>query len=67
MPRAAVAEAVVGGFFVRDPYRPLGEVWSAGRAVRHEPVPETYAPRRACVVSDGGGTLVARDDGAPSA
>ena len=20
-------EAVVGGFFLRDPYRPLGEVW----------------------------------------
>ncbi len=52
---AAVEEAVVGGFFVRDPYRPLGEVWAAGRAVRHEPLPATYAPRRACVVSDGGG------------
>jgi hypothetical protein len=29
---AAVEEAVVGGFFVRDPYRPLGEVWADGRA-----------------------------------
>ena len=28
----------MGGFFVRDPYRPLGEVWIDGRAVRHEPV-----------------------------
>jgi len=40
---AAVEEAVVGGFFVRDP--------------------EAYAPRRACVVSDGDGVrIVARDD-----
>ena len=60
---AAVEEAVVGGFFVRDPYRPLGEVWAAGRAVRHEPLPETYAPRRACVVSDGGAVrIVARGE-----
>ena len=44
---AAVEEPVVVGFFVRDPVRPLGEVWAAGRAVRHEPLPETYAPRRA--------------------
>ena len=29
---AGVEEAVVGGFFVRDPYRPLGEVWIDGRA-----------------------------------
>jgi hypothetical protein len=48
---AGVEEAVVGGFFVRDPYRPLGEVWIEGRAVRHEPAPARYAPRRACVVS----------------
>ena len=53
----------MGGFFVRDPYRPLGEVWTDGRACRHEPVPEPYAPRRACVVSDGDGVrIVARDD-----
>lgn len=62
---AAVEEAVVGGFFVRDPYRPLGEVWAAGRAVRHEPLPESYAPRRACVVSDGDGVQIVARDGAP--
>jgi hypothetical protein len=61
----AAEEAVVGGFFVRDPYRPLGEVWAAGRAVRHEPLPETYAPRRACVVSDGGGIRIVAREGAP--
>jgi hypothetical protein len=59
---ASVEEAVVGGFFVRDPYRPLGEVWAAGRAVRHEPLPDRYAPRRACVVNHGDGVgIVARD------
>lgn len=57
-----VEEAVVGGFFVRDPYRPLGEVWVGGRRVRHEPVPDVYAERRACVMSagDGGVRIVAR-------
>jgi hypothetical protein len=62
---ATVQEAVVGGFFVRDPYRPLGEVWAAGRAVRHEPLPERFAPRRACVVSDGDGVRIVSRDGAP--
>ena len=55
---AGVEEAVVAGFFVRDPYRPLGEVWVDGRAVRHEPVAAPYAPRRACVVSDGDGVRI---------
>lgn len=59
---AGVEEAVVGGFFVRDPYRPLGEVWIDGDAVRHEPAPARYARRRACVVSDGDGVrIVPRD------
>src|SRR5437764_11841089 len=48
---AGVDEAIVGGFFVRDPYRPLGEVWIGGREVRHEPVPAAYAARRACLVA----------------
>jgi exopolysaccharide biosynthesis protein len=58
-----VEEAVVGGFFVRDPYRPLGDVWVDGRRVRHEPVPERFAARRACVVSarDGDVQIVARE------
>ena len=33
-----IDEAVVGGFYLRDPYRPLGEVWIGGRPARHEPV-----------------------------
>jgi hypothetical protein len=46
-------EAIVGGFFVRDPYRPLGELWLGGRALDHEPVAAPYGERRACVAIDG--------------
>ena len=57
-----VGDAVVGGFFVRDPYRALGEVWVGGRRVRHERVDPPYGDRRACVTSDGNGVrLLARD------
>jgi hypothetical protein len=60
---AGVDEAVVGGFFLRDPYRPLGEVWIGGRPVRHEPVAAPYGGRRACVVvEDGAVRLAARAD-----
>ena len=44
-----VAEALVAGFFVRDPYRPLGEVRLGGAPVEHEPVAAPWAQRRACV------------------
>ncbi|WP_170179270.1 phosphodiester glycosidase family protein [Solirubrobacter pauli] len=46
-------EAMVGGFFLRDPYRPLGEVWIGGAAVPHEPVAEPWAGARACLHVDG--------------
>jgi hypothetical protein len=56
-----IEEAVVGGFFLRDPYRPLGEVWIGGRALRHEPVAGPFARRRACVVpGDGTVEMLAR-------
>ena len=45
-----VEEAVVAGFFLRDPYRPLGELWIDGRPVPHEPVVSPYAARRGSVV-----------------
>jgi Phosphodiester glycosidase len=58
---ARVDEAIVGGFFVRDPFRPLGDVWIDGRQVAHEPVPDPYAERRGClVVGDGGVELLTR-------
>ena len=33
--------------------------------MRHEPVPELYAPRRACVVSDGDGVRIVARERAP--
>jgi hypothetical protein len=49
-----VEEAVVGGFFLRDPYRPLGELWIDGRPERHEPIAAPYGERRASVVVEDG-------------
>lgn len=51
--RHGVGEAIVGGFFVRDPYRPLGALRADGGPVAFEPVAEPYGDRRACVWSDG--------------
>lgn len=56
-----VDEAIIGGFFLRDPYRPLGELWVDGGAVPCEPVVPAYAATRACVAIDGADVqLVAR-------
>jgi hypothetical protein len=54
-------EAIVAGFFLRDPFRPLGEVRTGGDVVAHEPVAEPWASRRACVHIDGSVRLAARD------
>ncbi|HEY7398491.1 MAG TPA: phosphodiester glycosidase family protein, partial [Gaiellaceae bacterium] len=64
--RNGVEEAVVGGFFVRDPYRPLGEVWIDGRRVDHEPVAGPYAARRASVVIDDGDVQLLERGAAPA-
>ena len=58
-------EAVVGGFFLRDPYRPLGEVWVGGHVSPHEAVAAPYAQRRACVAGDGAVVRLAARDAAP--
>jgi hypothetical protein len=55
-------EAIVGGFFVRDPYRPLGEVRIGGELVEHEPVAEPWGAARGCVHSDGGRVRIAPRD-----
>ena len=52
-----IGEAVVGGFFLRDPYRPLGDVWIDGREVEHEPVAPPHAPRRGVVVVEPDGDV----------
>jgi exopolysaccharide biosynthesis protein len=58
-----VDEAIIGGFFLRDPYRPLGDLWIDGKAVPHEPISGAYAARRACLlVDDGTVRLIARGD-----
>jgi hypothetical protein len=46
-------EAIVAGFFVRDPYRPLGEVRVGGAAVAHEPIAAPWGSARGCVHVDG--------------
>ena len=39
-------EAIVGGFFLRDPYRPLGEARVDGELLAHEPVSGPWAGTR---------------------
>jgi hypothetical protein len=62
-----IGEAIVGGFFLRDPYRPLGEIWIEGRPIAHEPVDLPYGARRGSVVIDPNGMVrvVARDAAPP--
>src|SRR4051794_16409390 len=55
-------EAIVAGFFLRDPYRPLGEVRIDGAPVRHEPVTAPWRSARACVHVDGDVRLAPRDE-----
>ena len=53
-------EAIVGGFFLRDPDRALGEVRIGGRTAGHERVAAPWGPRRACVHVDGSVRLARR-------
>jgi hypothetical protein len=55
-------EAMVAGFFLRDPYRPLGEVRVGGELLAHEPVAEPWARARACLHVDGAVSLAPRAD-----
>src|SRR5262249_10633675 len=61
-----VEEAVVGGFFLRDPYRPLGEPWIDGQPARHEPVAAPYTARRGSVVIDEGDVRLVGRGAAPA-
>jgi hypothetical protein len=60
-----VDEAVVGGFFLRDPYRPLGELWIDGQRAEHEPVAAPYGQRRGCLVVEDGAVTVLERGAAP--
>jgi hypothetical protein len=57
-------EAIVAGFFLRDPWRPLGEVRLGGRPVAHEPIDDPFGPLRGCVhvERDGAVTLAPRGE-----
>ena len=55
-------EAIVAGFFVRDPHRPLGEVRIGGAEVPHEPIPAPWDERRACVHVDGTVRIASRGE-----
>jgi len=64
--RNGVDEAVVGGFFLRDPYRPLGELWIDGQPAQHEPIAAPYAERRGSVVIDDGAVELMERGAAPA-
>ena len=63
--RNGVEEAVVAGFFLRDPYRALGELWIDGGPAAHEPVAAPYASRRGSVVIDDGEVRLVERAAAP--
>jgi hypothetical protein len=54
---SGLPEAIVAGFFVRDPWRPLGEVRIGGRLVAHEPIAAPFGPVRSCVHVEPGGDV----------
>jgi hypothetical protein len=60
-------EAVIGGFFLRDPYRALGDVWVGGRRLDHEPVDPRFAGRRSCLLADGDDVRVGPREAMPAA
>ena len=55
-------EAMVAGFFLRDPWRPLGEVRIGGRAIAHELATGSWAPKRGCVHIDDRVRLARREE-----
>jgi hypothetical protein len=59
---SGVAEAIVGGFFVRPGGAPLGELRTSGIARRSVPFTAPWGALRACVHITGDGVTVARRD-----
>jgi len=55
-------EAIVGGFYLRDPFRPLGELVADGRALDGEPFAAPYAARRASLHATDRGIRIAPRD-----
>jgi hypothetical protein len=55
-----IADAIVGGFFVRATGAPLGELRTSGIARASVPFEAPWDERRACVHADGGAVTIAR-------
>ena len=55
-------EAIVAGFFLRDPWRPLGEVRIDGAVIQHDPVTPPWASKRGCVHIDGSVRIARREE-----
>jgi Phosphodiester glycosidase len=61
-------EAIVAGFFLRDPWRPLGEVRIDGRPVAHERIADPFGPARSCIhVAPGDAVTLAPRGALPEA
>jgi Phosphodiester glycosidase len=54
-----VGEAIVGGFYVRDPFRPLGDLWIGGRRVAGEQFPPAYRGLRPALHAADGSIAIA--------
>lgn len=71
----AVDEALVGGFYVREPQgptdplhsgMPLGDLRTDGAPIASVPFDQPWGARRACVHADGAGVRIARRDELPA-
>ena len=52
--KSGIDEAVVGGFYLRDPFRPLGDLWVGGEPVDGTPFPPEYRDLRPALhLTDG--------------
>jgi hypothetical protein len=58
--RHGQSEAIVAGFFVRDPWRALGEVRAGGSSVASEPIEDGWGPMRGTILADGDVTIAPR-------
>jgi hypothetical protein len=65
--RSGVTEALVGGFFVRETARPLGELRLAGMARDSVPFITPWNAVRSCVHIEGGSVRIARRQHLPLA
>ena len=63
--RHRVHEAVVGGFYRRDPFRPLGELWLNGREIRGERFHAPYGAVRPALHATDRAVRIARRDALP--